>query len=250
MKTQLNTNRRSFGRLAPALAITAFLLAAASPAWAGKGNVNKVAPPHSTAFGKSLSEWLSIYWRWRLNGSDPAQSTVGRVKLLPIPDPEVVSGSGTPDDPLVLQGEIELTLPPGTPFVLPQFAWIGERYEGYPAVPDDLPIADDVLLAGVSPNLTIDGKTVVSDENEVDYYVPPTAFDPMVSYAEPSSYGSVAATFFQGCGFVSAPLTPGVHVIHLYEPYIIPAGAYEAIPDGFGVIYDNTWIITVAPGKP
>ena len=44
---------------------------------------------------------------------------------------------------------------------------------------------------------------------------------------------------------MSAPLPVGVHVIHLYEPYIIPAGAYPPIPDGFGLIFDNTWTVTV-----
>jgi hypothetical protein len=131
--------------------------------------------------------------------------------------------------------------------VLPEFAWEGERYEGYPDVPDDVPMADSVLLAGVHPTLTIDGETVLSDANKSDYYIPPTYFDPIVVYPEPTSYGSVAAVFFQGDGVVFHPLSPGVHTIHLYEPYIIPPGAYPPLPLGFGLIYDNTWTITVAP---
>jgi len=205
----------------------------------------KIAPPGSKAHGKTLAEWLGIYWRWYYSGADPDQSTVDHVQLLPIPAGELISGTGTPDDPSLFRGRLELTLPAGTPFVLPQFAWVGERYDGYPAEPDDLPIDNDALLAGVSPNLTIDGSTVISDANEAAFYVPPTPFDPIVVYPTPSSYGSVAALFYQGVGFVSAPLAPGVHEIHLYEPYIIDEGVYPPIPSGFGVIYDNTWIITV-----
>lgn len=53
--------------------------------------------------------------------------------------------------------------------------------------------------------------------------------------------------FFQGVGIVSHPLSVGVHVIHLYEPWVIPAGAFVGLPGGIGQIYDNTWIITVVP---
>lgn len=140
---------------------------------------------------------------------------------------------------------MEITVPDGTPFVLPAFGWVGERYEGYPVVPDDQAIGNAALLAGVHPTLTIDGNTLITDANKAAYYIPPTAFDPIIVYPTPSSYGSVAALFFQGCGIVSPPLSAGVHEIHLYEPYIIGAGVYPPIPDGFGVIYDNTWIVTV-----
>jgi hypothetical protein len=190
---------------------------------------------------------MGIYWRWYYGGADLAQSKVGRVQLFPIPDDDVLGGSFTPDDPLILQGQLELTLPAGTPFVLPEYAWVGERYEGYPVVPDDPIVPDQVLFDGVSPNVTIDGETIISDANERAFYIPAMPLDPIVNYATPTDYGSVAAVYYQGVAFVSPPLTPGVHVIHLYEPYIIPAGAYEGAPDGFGVIYDNTWVITVQP---
>ena len=52
-----------------------------------------------------------------------------------------------------------------------------------------------------------------------------TPFTPIVVYPAPSSYGSIAALSFQGVGIVARPLSEGVHVIHLYEPLIIPAGA-------------------------
>ena len=96
-------------------------------------------------------------------------------------------------------------------------------------------------------NLTIDGSTVISDANKAAFYIPPTYFDPIVMYPAPSSYGSVAAVFYQGVGFVSQPLAVGKHVIHLYEPFIIKPGDYPGLPAGLGLIYDNTWTINVVP---
>ena len=210
------------------------------------GQGSGLASPNSRAFGKTLTEWLGIYWRWFYSGADMAQSQVGPVQLMPLPAGELISGTGTPADPALYRGTVEISLTPGTPFVLPEFAWIGERYEGYPTVPDDLRMANSVALASGHPRLTIDDKVVMSDANKAAFYVPPTPFDPIVVYPTPSSYGSVAAVFYQGVGCVVLPLTPGRHVIHLYEPFIIPAGAYPGLPDGFGVIYDNTWVIRVA----
>jgi hypothetical protein len=238
---------RSIGALALALATAANL------AWAGSHaaspGASHIAPPGSSAFGKTLTEWMGIYWRWYYTGADLAQSKVGPVQLMPLPVGEQVSGSWTPEDPALVVGQLEITLPPGTPFVLPEFSWVGERYEGYPAVPDDPPFDNAVALNDVSINLTIDGETVISDANKAAFYVPPTAFDPIVEYPEPTSYGSVGAVFYQGVAFVGLPLTPGVHVIHLYEPYIINPGDYSGLPDGLGLIYDNTWIVTVKAGN-
>jgi hypothetical protein len=238
---------RTAGALALVLAL-AISLAGAGPL-AGNSGAPGITPPGSNAFGKTLQDWLAVYWRWYYSGADETQSKVNRVQLLPLPNGEVISGDFSPENPGLLRGKLEITLPPGTPFVLPLFAWVGERYEGWPEVPDDPPIADETVLAGVHPTLTIDGKRVVSDANKADFYIRPTYFDPVVTYPEPTDYGSIAAVFFQGCGIVRTPLAVGVHTIHLYEPLIIPAGAYDPLPDGIGVIYDNTWIITVRPVK-
>ena len=213
-----------------------------------KGTVPRVSPPNSNAFGKSLTEWFGIYWQWYYGtAADPAQSQVDRVQLMPLPSGEYISGDGTPESPALYRGELEITLRPGTPFVLPAYAWVRERYEGYPAVADDPPMSDEVGLASGHPSLTIDGRTLITDANKAAFYVPATDFDPIVVYPAPTSYGSVAAVSYQGVVFVSPPLTPGRHVIHLYEPLIFPAGAYAGLPDGLGLLYDNTWIVTVRP---
>jgi hypothetical protein len=158
---------------------------------------------------------------------------------MPIPAEVPTSGSGTPEDPVVLVGELAITLRPGTPFVLPLVGIVGERYEGYPGVPDDDPALFTDLLAGISAHLTIDGKTIISDANKAAFYLPATFFDPVVTYPEPTLYGSVAAVWFQGIGIVSPPLSVGVHVIHLDATLIVPGF--------FGEIFDNTWTVTVTP---
>ncbi len=224
-----------------ALAIVAIAFCVA-PAAAEQGHAHGVSPPQSNAYGNTLTGWMTTYLRWMYSGADPAQSIVGHVKMLPLPAGAYVSGDGTLDSPALYVGQLEITLPPGTPFVLPLGIWTVERYEGYPGVPDDLPIPDGAFLAGVSPSLIMDGKEIVSDSNKAARYVPLTTFDPIVVYPTPSSYGSVAAVAFQGYGIVSQPLSVGTHVIHLYEPYLI-----EGPPYTIGVIYDNTWIVKVTP---
>lgn len=221
------------------LAIFAATALWVAPVAAGD-NANHVAQPASHIYGKILKEWLSIYWRWYLTGADPAHSMVGPVKLMPLPVGEYVSGSGTPQDPALYRGQLEITLRPWTPFVLPLSGWYTERYNN--GTPDDPPAPNDVYLAGVSPSFYIDGRRIVSDQNERFFYVPPTAFDPIVVYPTPTSYGSYAALGFQGHGIVSLPLPVGRHVMHLYEPYILNYGPFSS-----NVIYDNTWIVTVTP---
>jgi hypothetical protein len=247
----MNTTGRRYlvtGALALVFTLSASLAQAGPPDHHG---VPGIAPPNSHAYGKTLTDWLSTYWRWYYLGADPAQSTVGHVQLMPLPAAAYISGSGTPEDPALFRGERDITLEPGTPFVLPLFAWVWERYDPVltSGQPDDIPMANSVSLAGAHPVLTIDGRTVVTDANKAAFYVPTTPFDPIVTYPAPSSYGSIAALSFQGVGVVVEPLSVGRHVIHLDEPLIIPVGGYYQFPSGYGVIYDNTWVVTVAPAS-
>ena len=171
-----------------AIVAMAFL---ATPAVAEDDHAYRIAPPGSHAYGKTLTDWLSVYWRWYYgSGADPAQSFIGHVKLMPLPAGEYISGAGTPDDPALYRGHLEITLRPGTPFVLPLAAWTVERYNN--GNPDDPSIPDADFLAGVSPSLYIDGRSVVSDSNKAAFYVPLTAFDPIVIYPAPTSYNSYA----------------------------------------------------------
>ncbi len=245
------TNRRSSiaaGALALVFAAaTTLLLAGPSPE---RGNiVPRISPPDSTAYGKTLTEWSSANLRWLINGSDPAQSKVGKVQFLPLPIDEVAGGSGAPDDPMVLMGEAAVILPPGAPFVLTAVAWTCERYEGYPAVADDPPMSDATFLAAIHPILTIDGQTVLSDANKAAFHITTTEFDPFIIYPGPSSYGSVVTVSFQCVSTVSPPLAVGQHVITLHLPFTVYPEDYVCAnyPEGFGVVYEQTWNITVSP---
>lgn len=222
---------------------------AACEAVKGAGNVPRVAPPHSNAFGMSLAEWSEAYWRWNYGGAKPAEGMVGKTMLLPMPVGEEGGGSWTPDDPMLLVGSIDVTMRPGTSFVIPQFAWIGERYAdpAFPDKPDDLMFPDDVMLASVDIDLTLDGRSIMTNQNKAAFYVPTTPFDPIVTYSAPTSYFSVAAIAFQGCAVVFPPLPVGTHVLHLYEPYTHSSTDALFPYYDVGVIYDNTWNITVTP---
>jgi len=207
-----------------------------APAGAAGDGAARIAPPVSNAYGKTLAAWLSSYWQWNLStAQDLNQSTVGNVQLMPLPAEDFLGGSGTPDDPYLLRGELAITLRPGTPFVLPLLTLYGETYNN--GAPDDDPAA----FAGttMSATLTIDGQTVLSPANDSAFTVPTTFFDPAVPYPEPTSYGSVAAIWFKALGFVSPPLSVGVHVIHL-------DGDLD-VPGFFSETFDNTWIVTVSP---
>ena len=211
----------------------------AAEADAGQHGQSLVAHPQSKAYGKSLKEWLSTYWRWTQTGQDPAGSVVNGVLMMPLPVSQVISGSGTPEDPSLLRGHLEITIDSETPFVLPLAAWLVERYSN--CNPDDPIIDNDVFLSAVSPRFTIDNRLVISDRNEEKFYVSPAPFTPIATYPAPTSYGSVASTGFQCIGLVVRPLSVGVHVLHLDEPYILPGY--------FGAIFDNTWVVTVKKAK-
>jgi hypothetical protein len=217
---------------------------------AGVGNTTPgILPPQSTAYGKSLAQWLNDYWRWNYrdsNRTEPYQPGPNTVAFLPLPAGEQISGDWTPGNPAYLLGEIDVPLKPKTPFVLPLFAWLAERYTPESGIPDDPVIPKDLMQSVVTDaTVTLDGKPIL--QNFWDYFVGPMAFDPIVQYPPPPAFGVITgAVAFEGVGFVSAPLPPGKHVIHLYERYVLEDGWVEGIA-GFGEIFDNTWNITVQP---
>jgi hypothetical protein len=205
-------------------------------AQAANDGASRIAPPGSSAFGKSLTEWLTTYWEWSLGtGNDPDEGVVGRVLLMPLPAANYLGGSGaTAEDPWRFEGQLATTVRPGTPFVLPLLTLYGERYA-------DDSFDDPALFTGttMSATLTIDGRTVISPATSSLFTVPTTSFDPAVVYPEATDYGSVAAIWFKGLGFVSPPLPVGVHVIHLVGTLNVPGFFFEA--------FDNTWTVTVSP---
>ena len=198
----------------------------------------KILPAHSHAYGKTLSEWLTAYWRVALTSDTPITTPVkfGRMTFMPIPTPTKIGGSGTPEDPDYYKGQIEVTLKPGTPFVLPAIALY---YEKYSDGSEDSVFPNEYVQSTITDQrLTLDDKPILEDF--WDYFVS-QPFDPAAVYPEPTSYGSVAAIHLQSVGFVAAPLTPGTHKVTVYEKWLLP-GLWN-------LIYDNTWIIHVGTPK-
>lgn len=211
--------------------------------WAGPSQpagsaVARISPPNSLAYGKTLAEWKGEWLRWCWAGPYPNGGMVGHVQFLPWPDDVWLSGSGTPEDPAVFGGEMGFALRPGTPFVFHGPAWLRQRYEDGSIDP---PMTDALMLEDVRILFTIDGKPIISPENEAAFYIPETPFDPILVS------GPIAFLTYQGFCLVSPPLPPGKHAFHCRLSWIIPAGAQPGMPDGMGAILDKSWTITVSP---
>jgi len=203
------------------------------------GQASAAVPPQSKAFGKSLAEWMNLYWTWYLGGDQ--DDHVGHVRFMPIPNGEYDSGSFTADDPGVLIGHADVTLGPGNAFALPVAAWIGETYDPDLEIPDD-EFLDDSIFTKTYAVVTIDGKTIMdSTAGPLDeFYYGPMAFDPVIYYDEPTDYGAIGAIWVQGLGFVHQPLSVGEHELSLVSEIII--ADFDS-----GIRFENTWTITVAP---
>ncbi len=196
--------------------------------------------PSSAWFhGHPLGEWLKFYWNWYYTGV-PQSGVQAGVLFLPLPPGTPDDGSWTYADPVTITGHLDITIKAGTPFVLPIIAWLGEVYEDGHI---DLPYPDDWFGTYVSGPVTLDGRPIV--QNFQNYYVPPTNFDQIIYYDEPTDYGSIGLVYFQGVGFACTPLSVGVHQLSNHAGFMIPPGE-EPYAD-LGLIYDNTWTITVVP---
>ncbi len=201
----------------------------AANAIAGDG----AAPAQSHAFGKSLTEWMTLYWQWSIGGGP---DHVGHVSFLPQPAPGApVSGDFSFDDPGVFVGELEVRLRPGTAFVLPVSAWVGESYLPELGFSDDSPLDPSVFTIA---EVMLDGKSLIDSSNLGDYNYGPAYFDPPIAYEDPTGYGANAAIFVQGVGFVHGPLSKGTHTLTLVSAIQIPE--YD-----LGVMFMNTWTIVV-----
>jgi hypothetical protein len=207
---------------------------AGQPLGSGGSKDPRIAPPHSNAYGKSLEEWTVLYWTSYLTGGP---DKVGPVYFLPLPGCDEYTPPDPPDNLYhICEGHLpDLTVKPGTPFMLPIFAWIMEYPNPETGECDD-PLPDEVFTNAVA-EVTINGREILT--NIEDYYVSPVEFDPLIIYDEPHD-GYIGACRVQGVAFLSMPLQPGVHEIENYVEF-------DWIEPGVGIIYDNTWTITVLP---
>lgn len=263
MKTEIHTKQQTRRLLTSCLVMFSLMIwgtvthaaqpagISTSPVVAAPANVAaKILPPQSHAYGKTLTQWLNAYWRWYYTTTNNTQPfKAGPVTFMPLPSGALISGEGTPEDPALYRGQIEVTLKPGTPFVLPAFSFTYECYDDTCTNKDaKIPDAEVLSLPIITDHhLTLDGQPILEDF--WDYYIS-TELNPPAYYPQPTSYGATGAWYVQGIGFVAAPLSPGKHTLTLLETYIFPEGIIPN-PNGgwfsWGYIYDNTWIINVVP---
>jgi hypothetical protein len=194
-----------------------------------------LVPPQSDAFGKSFEEWNVLQTQFvletGLGGATGASDTVGRVRLLP----------GELFDPTPV---FNLTLPPGTPFVVSPFFVFGERYDD-PNVPDDDPIVLapvlEEIFATADIQIVLDGQVLLDGTGaELEQFrFGPVYFDEPIVYAEPQPRGpdlnAVAALWVTGIGSVYHPLPMGQHTL------------VQSVHSAFFGDFQFTYHITVSP---
>ena len=174
------------------------------------------------------------YTDWELGGTTIApdanqNADVGHVVLLALPS---APGDGTP-------GSIDITINSGQPFALPFFQWLGNSYTNGSV--DPMASLDD--FEDMDITVKVDGVTVITDKNVMDYYTE-TPLDPPITTDLPQGIGATAWVFAQTVGMVHSPLPPGKHTITLDESVALPD---LGIPGP--IVYHNTWNITVRHGK-
>jgi hypothetical protein len=162
---------------------------------------------------------------------------------MPIPPGVPDDGAGTPEDPTIFVGELDVTLRPWTAFVMPILVYIGESFV------EDVPNEDPVqfpmtLFTGAEVLVTLDGYPLINSRTEdlCRYFFPAARPDGAVFFDEPVSYdppqprgplNADAAIWVKGLGFVYPPLSVGKHTLTLFVDSKL----------GFGFL--NTWHITV-----
>lgn len=202
-------------------------------------------PSQSKPYGNSLTQWMMLYQTWHLQGQAPQTGTIGRVKLLPIPQ-QITANPPCSDIEQFTTGSLEMTLKTGSPFVLPVTFIVGESYVDN-IVPPDQP--NDFLkdsLLGADITVTLDKKPILESpaDNEVAFFGPAYFPEPIVHNPPQLRYNDLelgdiyatAAIWSEGIGFVHPPLPVGKHTLHIYL-------VNRALKYGF----DNTWNITVLP---
>jgi hypothetical protein len=200
----------------------------ATLAWAG----NAPLPGNAPVFGVAQAEWQELYWRWYYGGltlptDRNGNAVVGQVVLMPIPS---TPGDGTP-------GHQDVTLSPGQFWVLPFWGLIGTSYtDGTP--PD--PLVGPEIFRTLDISFEVDGQTVVSSKNVMDYFFG-TPFDPPMVFNSPPIASLI---WMEDIGVVHTPLSVGTHTLKLDVKNTQP------LPPNFGggfSEFHNTWTITVRP---
>jgi len=251
--------RRS--RIVPGLVLLVLISSLVTHSLVGPPAV--ASPPQSNAFGKSLGEWLFLYWDWYFKtsqyfGNDPtaAPDHVGHVQFLSLDMDEF----GTPYERngiTFLPASKNVTMDSGSPFVLPVLTFNGENYlNGIPIVADPKAAWPLSSITTGSALVTIDSKTIMNSavDNLSDFAAGPFDFNPPIAYGTDPQFRypvwlttttaatdpgyAIAAIWAEGIGFINGPLSVGTHTLHVLSAFNDPR---------FPIGYDNTWTITVVP---
>lgn len=182
---------------------------------------------------QDLTGWQELYWRWAFGGTVPTDSNgnavIGNVVLMPIP---ATPGDGTP-------GHQDVTLEAGQSWVMPLWTLLGTSYtDGTP--PD--PFVDVSLFATLDISFKIDGRTIVNNEDVMDFFAKGT-FHPPIPL--PAAYTPMAAIIWvEDVGVVREPFSVGVHTMQLD---VVNTQAVQPNFGGGFAEFHNTWTVTVLP---
>jgi hypothetical protein len=250
--TQLNHSRLTGGWV-PALAALALLSETVVPALANDGVIPPVVA--SRPYGHTYAEWLAKWWQWSLAfpyNADPEAGTAdisanqsGKVWFLPAP-----LGGAT----ATRAG----TVPAGTALFVPVLTFEADN-TGCPTYTDFTAAQLAELAVGgwgtvTATSCSIDGVAVAGMENPTnsDFLVETPPFSYTVASHDNvlANYPgfvnetcipdgiSVYPTVAIGVCVLIHPLSVGAHTIHI-----------GAANPTFGIAYDVTFSITVAPGS-
>lgn len=177
-----------------------------------------------------LASYQETYFRWLFGDKALSTDSFGNAvekNIVMMPTPQT-PGDGTP-------GSIDVTLGAGEGFTIPFFVELGTSYRnGNP--PD--PFEALSLFTTLDIKFTIDGKTLITKDNVLEYFSQFT-FSPAIPYDDAVVQ---AVIWYQGVALLMNPLPPGEHVLTLDEK--------NAEPGFAGILeYHNTWNVTVEPGR-
>ena len=198
------------------------LLAAESPAWAGKGNANNpgIAPPQSSSHGMTYGEWAAAWWQWALSipaAQNPVADTTGQYAGVGQSGPVwFLAGS--------FGGDVERTVavPAGKAIFVPVYNWIfGSSVfdcdPTNPGVPCDVPTLRQKAAAATTGALVVEAWIDGTPVNDLRSYrgISPEPF-PIVLPAD-NVLGIDSGTYYpqvaDGYWLMLRPFPRGLHTI-------------------------------------
>lgn len=201
-------------------------------------------PGFSSAFGKSLGDWMKLYAIWNFGGDQADHEG----KMIFVPDVnQAPAGDWNYDEPTNTWNyvtEMDLRLHPGDKFCAPLFYYYGWEYEdGSIDDPNDAYWLG--VLTGARIELTLDGEVLVdSDASDyMDNWFDPVYFGDALLFDQTNEYGAVGIAYVQGFGYAHQPLSKGTHTLvwSLHMDEFDPNWDEE-----YAIGNQVTWHITVA----